>query len=128
MSQTNYGGVIAVEPTVGVGYGTGAGGAVTQATNKSTAVTLDKVTGAITMNNANMATSAVVGFTMNNSTIAATDVVAISLKTGTTTNAYVGFVDSVAAGSCHITIQNVSGYNIAQAVVINYAVIKAVAV
>jgi hypothetical protein len=40
--------------TAGVGYGTGAGGAVTQATSKSTGVTLDKVCGEITMNNATL--------------------------------------------------------------------------
>src|SRR5882672_9299987 len=35
-----------------LGYATGAGGAVTQATDKSTAVTLNKICGAITMNGA----------------------------------------------------------------------------
>jgi hypothetical protein len=79
------------------------------------------------MNNASMGTDAVVGFTLTNSTIAATDVVALSIKTGTTTNAYVGFADAVAAGSTHITLQNVSGAPIAEAVVLNFAVIKAVA-
>lgn len=126
-TKTEFGGVLVNASDIGIGYETGAGGAVTQSSNKSTGVTLNTVAGAITMNNASMGTSAVVGFTLTNSTIAATDVVALSIKTGTTTNAYVGFVDAVAAGSCHITLQNVSGGPIAEAVVLNFAVIKAVA-
>ena len=41
--------------TTGIGYATGAGGTVTQATSKSTAVILNKLTGAITMNAASQA-------------------------------------------------------------------------
>jgi len=124
MAQTNFGGVLVVDPTTGIGYTTGAGGTVTQSSNKSTAVTLDKASGQITTNNASIGTGAIVGFTLTNAAIAATDVIALSFASGGSTNSYVGFVDAVAAGSCHIMIQNISGAPIAQAVVINYAVIK----
>jgi hypothetical protein len=50
--------------TQGIGYATGAGGTVTQATSKSTAVTLNTVTGAITMNNAALAAATIVSFTL----------------------------------------------------------------
>ena len=41
--------------TSGIGYAAGAGGTVTQATNKSTTVVLNKTTGQITMNAASLA-------------------------------------------------------------------------
>lgn len=52
-------------PSAGIGYVTGAGGTVTQATSKSTAVTLDKVTGTITMHNAALAAGTSVTFIVN---------------------------------------------------------------
>lgn len=39
-----------VDGTGGIGYQTGSGGTVTQATSKSTAVTLNKLSGRITLN------------------------------------------------------------------------------
>lgn len=127
MSQTNYGGVIAVEPTVGIGYGTGAGGTVTQQTNKAVGVTLNKVSGQITMSNAAMATSAVAGFVLTNSTIAATDTVVVNIASGAaSTTSYVVGVGAVAAGSCTITVQNVAGPILSEALVLNFNVIKGV--
>jgi hypothetical protein len=113
-------------PSAGVGYATGAGGAVTQATNKSTAVTLNTVCGQITMNGAALAASTSVGFTLNNSAIATTDVVVLSIDSGATANSYVAFVDAVGAGSCHIHVRNVSAGSLSEAIVISFAVIKAV--
>lgn len=113
--------------TVGVGYATGAGGAVTQATSKSTGVTLNKVCGAITMNNAALGNNNSVSFTLTNSAIAATDVVAVSIKSGATAGGYLLLVDAVAAGSCQISLRNHSGGSLSEAVVVNFAVIKAVA-
>ena len=52
---------------VGIGYGTGAGGTVTQATSKTTAVTLNKPSGRIIMNNAALAAGGRVDFLVNNS-------------------------------------------------------------
>ena len=53
-----------------LGYGTDAGGTVTQATSKSTAVTLNKPCGQITMNNAALAANTSVAFLFNNSLLA----------------------------------------------------------
>ena len=113
--------------TAGVGYGTGAGGTVTQATNKSTGVTLNKVSGQITMNNASLAAAAEVSFTFTNSTIAATDVVFTAISSGATAGAYNTHVDAIAAGSCRISITNFSGGPLSEAIVINFVVIKGVA-
>ena len=53
------GNVLVTNPA-GLGYGTGSGGTVTQATSKSTTVVLNKPTGQITMNGAALASGAVV--------------------------------------------------------------------
>lgn len=114
-------------PTAGVGYSTGAGGAITQSTNKSTGVTLDKTTGTITMNNASLAAGAAVSFTLTNSAIAATDIVAVSIKSAATTNSYSVTTQAVGAGSCSIQIHNFTAGALAEAVVLSFAVIKGVA-
>jgi hypothetical protein len=113
--------------TAGIGYGTGAGGTVTQATNKSTGVTLNKVSGQITMNAASLAAAAEVSFTFTNSTIAATDVVFTAISSGATAGAYNTHVDAIAAGSCRISITNFSAGPLAEAFVLNFVVIKGVA-
>ena len=112
---------------LGVGYTTGSGGTVTQATNKSTAVTLNKLCGSITTNNASLANATAVGFTVTNNTVAATDVVNVCIKSGATANSYLLSVDAVAAGSFHLCIYNLTGGSLAEALVINFAVSKSVA-
>jgi len=113
--------------TAGVGYGTGAGGTITQITSKSTGVTLNKVSGQITMNAAALAAAAEVSFTFTNSTIAATDVVVTAISSGATAGAYNTHVDAIAAGSCRISITNFSSGSLSEAIVINFVVIKGVA-
>lgn len=110
-----------------LGYATGAGGAVTQATSKATGVTLNRPSGAITLHNAALAAATAVSFTLTNSTIAATDVVTVSIKSGATAGAYVATVDAVAAGSAQISLRNLTAGSLGEAVVISFAVIKAVA-
>lgn len=106
------------------GFYTGEGGAITQATNKSTGVTLDTRTGAITMNNASLAANTSVSFTLTNSTIAATDVVIVNVKSGHTTAAYLVTAETPAAGSVIITLRNITAGALGEAVVIAFVVIK----
>lgn len=116
-----------VQATTSIGYPTGTGGAVTQATNKSTGVTLNKVCGQITMNNATLNRTTSVTFTLTNSFIAATDVVVVNIASGATAGAYTITVEVVAAGSCNISLHNLlTGTDLSEAVVLNFAVIKAV--
>jgi parallel beta-helix repeat protein len=111
----------------GIGYNLSAGGAATQATSKSTGVTLNKPTGAITMNGAALASATSVGFTLTNNAIEATDVVLASIKSGATADSYTVTVDAVAAGLCRISLRNISAGSLSESVVISFAVIKAVA-
>lgn len=109
-------------PTAGIGYATGAGGAVTQATNRTTGVTLNTICGAITLiSAAGSATPA--SFTVTNSAVAALDTVIVSQKSGT--DLYEIFVTAVAAGSFKITSFTTGGTTTEQPV-FNFAVIKAV--
>jgi hypothetical protein len=109
-----------------VGYSTGTGGAVTQITSKATGVTLNKRCGQITMNNASLNAAAEVSFTLTNSVITATDVVMICIGSGATAGAYNVQCDAVAAGSCRISIGNMSSGSLGEAIVLNFVVIKAV--
>ena len=109
-----------------VGYSTGTGGAVTQITSKATGVTLNKRCGQITMNNASLSAAAEVSFTLTNSVIAATDVVMVCVGSGATAGAYNIQCDAVAAGSCRISIGNMSSGSLGEAIVLNFVVIKAV--
>ena len=110
-----------------VGYSTGTGGTATQVTSKATGVTLNKRCGQITMNAAALAAAAEVSFTLTNSTVAATDVVIVSIASGATAGAYNVQCDATAAGSCRISVGNMSTGSLSEAIVLNFVVIKSVA-
>ena len=107
------------------GYITGDGGTVTQATSKSTAVTLNKKCGTVTLNNAALAADAIVSFTLTNSTIAATDVVVLNHASAGTAGKY-ALNAQAAAGSASINVTNISAGSLSEAIVIRFAVVKAV--
>lgn len=100
------------------------GGTVTQATSKSTGVTLDRTCGQITLNNASLAATTSVSFTLTNAEILANDVIVVNIASGATANSYSVLVDAVAAGSCRIQVRNVTGGALAEAVVLNFGVIR----
>lgn len=106
-----------------LGYTTDAQGTVTQATSKSTAVTVNKSAGQITMNNAALASVTNVTFTLNNSFISANDVLILNVGSGATAGAYNCWVSGLSAGSATITLRNISGGSLSEAVVINFALI-----
>jgi hypothetical protein len=115
-----------LSPTIGgIGYTTGAGGTVTQATNKATGVTLNKVTGLITMNNAALAANTTVSFTLTNSAIAATDTIILQHNSAGTVGAYTLNVQP-AAGSAVINVRNVTAGSLSEAIVIRFTVIKSI--
>jgi hypothetical protein len=113
-------GVLSSSPTSGIGYTTGAGGAVTQGTSKSTGVTLNTVTGAITLNNASLADDTTVTFTVTNSAAAATDVPTVVHKSAGTAGAYLVQAHSPASGSFKISVRNISGGTLNEAIVLQF--------
>jgi hypothetical protein len=106
----------------GFGYITGAGGAVTQATSRTTGVTLNKACGSITLVSAAGSTS-YQSFTVTNSCVAATDTIRVNQKSGT--DKYAIFVTAIGAGSFQITYATLSGTTTEQPV-FNFSVMKAV--
>jgi hypothetical protein len=113
-----------VYATSEIGYSAAAQGSVTQLTDKSTAVTLNNSAGRITMNNASLATATNATFTLNNSIIGANDAVILTISGGQTTpGSYNVFANSLTAGSVSITLRNISGGSLSEAVVINFAIV-----
>ena len=108
------------------GYTANAQGTVTQATSKSTAVTLNKSAGRITLNAASLAATTNVSFTLNNSFISSNDIVILNLSSGATASSYNLWVDSLGAGTVSITLRNTTAGALAEAVVINFAIIHCV--
>lgn len=107
-----------------LGYTAAAQGTVTQLTDKSTAVTLNKSAGRITMNAASLATATNATFTLNNSFISANDTVVLTISGGQATpGSYNVFANSLGTGTVSITLRNISGGTLSEAVVINFAII-----
>ena len=98
-------------------------GTVTQATNRSTAVTLNAPAGVITTDSTAIANLGNAAFTVNNSFVKADSTIIVSLNT-TGLSAYSIHVatESVAAGSFAIRIYNATGANLA-AVKINFMIV-----
>jgi hypothetical protein len=118
---TASGTITSTSSTGGIGYATGAGGTVTQISSRTTGVTINKVSGAITLvSAAGSATAA--SFTVTNSTIAATDIVHVTQQAGT--DKYIIAVTNTANGSFQITSYTTGGTTTEQPV-FNFVVIKA---
>jgi hypothetical protein len=115
--------ILSTGATSGIGYATGAGGAVTQGTSRTTGVTLNTVSGAITLFSA-AGSAAYQSFTVTNSAVELTDTIIVNQRSGT--DRYIILVTDVAAGSFEITFATTGGTTTEQPV-FNFAVIKAVA-
>lgn len=106
-----------------IGYATGAQGAVTQATSKSTGVTLNKSAGRITMNGALLAANTAVSFTLTNSLISSNDAIIVNVSGGGTAAAYTTYISSMTAGSAVVTLRNLTAGDLSEAVILNFAII-----
>ena len=76
------------------------------------------------MNAAALADAAEVTFTVTNDRVAATDVVVACHGSAGTAGAYIVSANSIAAGSFKITVSNVSGGSLSEAIVINFVALK----
>ena len=112
-----------VYATSEIGYSTAAQGAVTQATSKSTGVTLNKSAGRITMNNAELAANTAVSFTLTNNTVSANDTIIVNISGGGTAAAYTTYISSMAAGSAVVTLRNLTAGALSEAVIINFSIL-----
>jgi hypothetical protein len=107
-----------------VGYGVGGGGTVSQTGNKSTGVTLNKPSGQITMQNTNLAADTSVSFVFTNSTIGTNDLLLLNIVGGVATPGTYNLDANCTTGSATITVRNITGGTLGEAIVLRYAVIK----
>lgn len=118
-----------ISPLVKIGYSTGAGLAVTQATNRTTGVTINAVSGTITTNNASLGPELSAKFTVTNSAVDIGDVILLSQQSGAVGVMTTVEVVAVAAGSFDIAVMNgnaAGGVAETGAILINFIVLKAV--
>jgi len=107
-----------------IGYSLAAESSVTQATSKSTAVTANTSNIQITMNNAALAAGAIVSFTLNNSLLSAKDVLIVNVSGGiATAGTYTAFVSNISTNVATISLYNISGGSLSEAVKLNLAII-----
>jgi len=100
------------------------GGTVTQSSNKSTGVTLSTNSGQITLNGAALGDDTEISFVATNTNVAATDVVIVNHGSAGTMGAYVVQATEIGSGTFEVSVKNVSGGSLSEAIVINFAVIK----
>jgi hypothetical protein len=101
--------------------------AVTQATNRTTGVTINASSGTITTNNASLAAESAAAFTVTNSFVGANDIIVLVQKSGANGGATDVYVTAVAAGSFQITVMNnnvAAGTAETGAIILTFAVIK----
>lgn len=110
-----------------LGYTSG-GSAVTQATNRTTGVTITALSGTITTHDASLAAEASANFTVTNTLVGINDVIVVSIQSGSNGGNTAVTVVTVANGSFVIKVSNnnaAAGTAETGAIIINFAVIKA---
>lgn len=108
-----------------LGYGVGSGGAVVQATSKSTAVTLNKPSGQITMNNGALGANATVAFSLNNTFINGESDLLVKVKGGSVDNAaYQVWAFGAAVGSIAIAVRNIGNVTLSESIVLEFKVMQ----
>lgn len=116
------GGMKSSHPTVGVGYGSGAEGAVTQTTNRTTGVALNKVCGRITTDNTSLAAGAAATFTVTAAAVNIGYIPNVCIRSGATTNQTKVYVTGVTDSGFDITVENNHASTAETgAIIINYA-------
>lgn len=111
--------------TGGLGYGTGAGGSVTQLTSKSTSVTLNKPCGQITMNNAALASGVSVTFALNNTLINGVDGILLSVYANSqTVQGTYSLSWAINPSVAYITVTNKSATSYSDNLIINFQITK----
>lgn len=117
-------GNVLVTGSGGLGYGTGSGGTVTQLTSKSTAVTLNKPCGQITMHNASLAAGSQVTFNMFNSLVTSKDNCTVGINGGASNGGFYRVRSACQDGFSQIYVENITGSSLSEALVIQFNIVK----
>jgi hypothetical protein len=116
-------GLFSSSPTGGIGYQNGAGGTVTQLTSKTTPVTLNKVSGTITMNAEALGNNAIATFVVNATPVEIADIPMVSVQSPQS-GKYHAWISGVSAGLFEISVQNLSGVALSDPVILNVGLFK----
>jgi len=110
--------------TLGLGYSS-TPVPVTQQTSKATGVTVNGLTGTITMNGASLAANTKVNFVLTNGSITTGDILLVSHQSGGTVGSYMVVANGTGAGSsATISVTNTTGGSLGEAIVIQFMVLK----
>lgn len=123
-TNTQYSGLLSNNLSQ-IGYATGSGQSVTQLTDKTTGVTCNRVTGQITTASNSLGAGATALFAVSNNNVVAGDTVILNMSGGAASyTAYTVLVARVTTGFFLVAITNNTGGALAEALVLNFAVIK----
>lgn len=117
--------ILSSSKTGGIGYSTGAGGTITQSTNKETTVVLNAMTGKITLNTSTLNANTITSFTFTNSAISETDIVMLQHQSGGTIGGYTTTV-TPGNGTATVYVSNNTGSPLSEAIVLRFIVMKSV--
>jgi hypothetical protein len=118
------GGFQVVQPAL-LGYGTGAGGTVTQTTDKNTAVTINAPSGQITMHAANMVAGEVAAFVVNNTSTHLGAIIPINIMGGVTSAAdYNVWVSTGSSNSFTVFVKNISTGTLSNPIILSFAILN----
>jgi hypothetical protein len=115
--------MISTDPTAGIGYGTGAGGTVTQGTSRTTPVTINKICGSIVLfTDAGVATYT--SFVVNNTTVSINDTIIVTTIGGSNNYfAYANKIVDVTSFTIHFVATSGTA---SDTPTINFSIIKSV--
>jgi len=99
------------------------GGTETQASNKSTGVTLNTETGQITMNAAALGAATAVTFVVTNSKSTATSTAIVNHVSGGTVGAYMVHANGFTGSQFSITVTNITSSPLSEALVLRYVLV-----
>ena len=126
IQERDYNPAVSLGSKIGMFVG---GAVVTQATNRTTGVTINALSGAITTNNASLAAEGAASFVVTNNNVEIGDVVLVSQRSGAVGVMTDVVVIAVAAGSFTLAVMNgnvAAGTAETGAIIINFIVLKAV--
>ena len=118
-------GNIIQKTAVGMGYGTGSGGVVTQLTSKGTPVTLNKPSGKIITSNSALAANSDIGFYFYNSLVGANDNMILNIVAGDGSgNSYGIDITTLEVGVLLLYITNKTNASRSESLTLKFDLIK----
>lgn len=119
------GSLLLTSGTGALGYGAGAGGTVTQLTNKNTAVALNKPCGTITMSNSTIPAGGYVVFNFYCDLLTAFDSIKVQIVAGYSTyEAYTLSSDMSNGSMVRVVVKNTTAASLSEALILQYTIIK----